>query len=366
MHLMASSPQRSHQNDDDAADHPTIIGWPHTNQNIRPGTTFLSVTGEPINAHGGGFLYYLGTYYWYGEIKIGPTYLPSSNAGWGGTRVDLTGISCYSSLDLLNWEYRGNVLPAVTDDADHDLYINQVAERPKVIYNANTGKFVMWLHIDSMDYSKARCGVAVSDSPDGPFEYTKSFRPQGHLARDLTVFVDHDKEGLNDKAYLFTSSEDNAVMHVSQLSDDYLSTIGNYSRIFAGRYMEAPTVFKHEGMYYFIGSGCTAWKPNAARSAVASSVWGPWVELGNPCRGEGANTTFDSQSTYVLPVSGGGGGSSDHFVFVADRWNEKNLSDSRYIWLPLEFDEENGSPIIQWRDEWSPMNAWPTSKSMND
>ncbi|KAL7438251.1 hypothetical protein ACHAXH_009482 [Discostella pseudostelligera] len=315
-------------------------------KNIRPGSIFVDTEGNPINAHGGGFLFHNGTYYWYGEIKSGATYLPKQNADWGGTRVDLVGISCYTSTDLLNWEYRGNVLPSSIeiDDLAHD----KVVERPKVVYNEKTHKFVMWMHVDSPDYQKANCGIAISDYPDGPFDYISSFRPDdGQMCRDLTVFVDDDK-----KAYLFTSSEDNAAMHISELTDDYLSTTGTYTRVFIGRYMEAPTVFKRDGKYYFIGSGSTAWEPNAARSAVASSsIWGPWVELGNPCRGDGAYVTFHSQPTYILPVG-------DKFIFIADRWNGNNLSDSRYVWLPLFFDGWTDQPLLRWHDEWSP-SEWP-------
>jgi len=148
-------------------------------------------------------------------------------------------------------------------------------------------------------------------------------------------------------------SSTDITVHVTELSDDYLSTKGNYTRIFIDRYMEAPAVFKKDGAYYFIGSGCTAWQPNAARSAVSyTSILGPWIELGNPARGLDANTTFHSQSTYVLPVACDGDSSSDRFIFIADRWNEKNLSDSRYVWLPISFEEER--PTIHWHDEWSP------------
>ncbi|KAL7549081.1 hypothetical protein ACHAWF_012352 [Thalassiosira exigua] len=330
----------------------------HGNDRLRPGEVFLDTDGDPVNAHGGGFLFHDDTYYWYGEIKIGPTTLPESNAAWGGTRVDLSGISCYSSRDLLNWDYEGVALSA-SSDPSHDLYKDNVAERPKVVYNNATGKYVMWLHVDSADYRRARCGVATSDRPEGPFAYRGSFRPDGEMARDLTVFVDDDA-----RAYLLTSSEDNAAIHVSELTEDYLSTTGNYTRIFVGRYTEAPAVFKRRGRYYLVGSGCTAWRPNAARSAWAPSMMGPWTDLGNPCRGEGANTTFRSQSTYVLhvPVRGGEGDEAN-FVFMADRWNENNLSDSRYVWLPLTFDEEEHVPNVKWRDEWSPalvVDAWPT------
>ncbi|MBR8538127.1 family 43 glycosylhydrolase [Carboxylicivirga sediminis] len=343
-----------------------ISGCQPQKSSIKPGEVWEDDNGLFINAHGGGVLYHDGTYYLYGEMKEGETYLPECNKSWGGTRVDVTGVSCYSSNDLFNWKYEGVVLPAVEDDPSHDLYKGNVLERPKVIYNAKTNKFVMWMHVDSKDYSKAAAGVAVSNFPTGPFEYIESFRPNagvwpvnaaeadttegilardfegGQMARDMTIFVDDDE-----KAYQFYSSENNATMHISELTDDYLRPTGKYKRVFPGRKMEAPAVFKKEGRYYFIASGCTAWEPNPARSAVAESIWGPWEELGNPCIGEGAEKTFTSQSTYVLPVQG----KSDAFIFMADRWNKDDLPDSRYIWLPIKFDE-SGKIVLEWHDEW--------------
>ena len=335
---------------------------------IRSGEVWLDTDGKPVNVHGGGMLFHEGTYYWYGEMKQGKTYLPECNKSWGGTRVDVSGVSCYSSKDLHQWKNLGNVLPAVADDPAHDLHPTKVLERPKVIYNAKTKKFVLWFHSDSMDYAAAKCGVAVSDTPAGPFKYLGSFRPDagewplnvtesdkadpksplvrdheiGQMARDMTVFTDDDG-----KAYLFTASEDNATMHVSELSDDYLKTTGKYARIFPGRMMEAPAVFKQDGKYYIIASGCTAWAPNAARSAVADSIWGPWKELGNPCQGEKADITYESQGTYVVPVAGKPG----RYIFMADRWNKDNLPDSRYIWLPIAFEGEK--PVLRWMASWN-------------
>jgi beta-galactosidase len=334
---------------------------------VRSGEVWQDSEGRRINAHGGGLLYHGGQYYWYGEIKEGKTYLPEVNASWGGTRVDVVGVSCYSSKDLLNWEFEGNVLPAKPGT---DLDPKVVLERPKVVYNAKTKKFVMWFHSDSLDYAAARHGVAVSDSPTGVFTYLGSARPhvevwpanvteaqkadkasalvrdfsRGQMVRDLTVFVDDDG-----KAYLFAASEDNPTMHISELTDDYLKTTGKYVRVFEGRSMEAPAVFKRKGKYYLIASGCTAWEPNAARSAVADSIWGPWTELGNPCQGDRAEITFHGQGTYVLPIAG----KKDAFVFMADRWIKDDLPDSRYLWLPIEFTAE-GKPEIRWRDQWAP------------
>lgn len=341
---------------------------PNANNSIRSGEIWNDTSGKPINAHGAGVLFHQGAYYLYGEVKEGRAYVPACNAAWGGTRTVAGGVSCYRSTDLLHWENLGIVLPSVPDDPNHDLHCDKVIERPKVIYNKKTGKFVMWLHADSIDYKAAKSGVAIADSPVGPFQYLGGFRPNagvwpvnvteadksgtilardfegGQMARDMTLFVDDDG-----KAYHFYASEENPTMHVSLLGDDYLKPSGKYARIFVGRSMEAPAVFKRGGKYYIIASDCTGWKPNAARSAVADHPFGPWKELGNPCVGENAELTFQSQSTFVLPVQG----KKDAFIFMADRWKQWDLADSRYIWLPISFDA-SGKPVIQWRNEWKP------------
>jgi hypothetical protein len=56
--------------------------------------------------------------------------------------------------------------------------------------------------------------------------------------------------------------------------------------------------------------------PNAARSFVASSIWGPWQPLANPTPGPPA-TAHNSQRTCILPVAA----KKDAFLFLADRWN---------------------------------------------
>lgn len=336
---------------------------------FNPGKIWRDTDGHAINAHGGGILFHDGVYYWYGELKEGRTYLPKVNQSWGGTRVLAGGVSCYSSSNLHDWKNEGVALASDAKNPDSDLACENIIERPKVIYNAKTKKFVMWFHQDSPDYQAARSGVAVSDTPTGPFRYLGSFRPNagawpvnvtdadkktdpenilardfggGQMARDMTLFVDDDGT-----AYQFYASENNATMHVSQLTDDYLKPAGKYARIFIGRSTEAPAVFKRDGKYYLIGSGCTGWKPNAARVAVAENIFGPWEELGNPCQGKDADKTFFCQSAFVLPVSG----KPDRFIAMFDRWNEWDLAESRHVWLPLEFNA-GGQLRIPWQDRW--------------
>jgi len=310
---------------------------------IFPGEIWKDTDGNPINAHSGGILFHDGKYYWFGEIKKGNTWRVEYIKTWECYRCNAGGVSCYSSENLSDWKYEGVALAPDISNTSSDLHISKVLERPKVIYNARTRKFVMWLHVDSEDYSYARSGVAVSDKPEGPYVYQGSFRPNSQMSRDMTLFKDTDG-----KAYHVFSSENNSVMHISLLTDDYLKPSGVEKRIFIDKSREAPAMFKYNRRYYLITSACTGWLPNAAMIASSDSVMGDWKEMYNPCIGQNRENTFLSQSTYVIPIEG----KPDSFIFMADRWNKTNLEDSRYIWLPLFF--RNDSVIIEWRNSWIP------------
>jgi len=353
---------------------------PEEKLTFKPGKAWLDNNGIHINAHGGGLLFHEGIYYWYGEHKIATSLGNSAQVG----------VHVYSSKNLYNWNDEGIALSVVEDDSLHDITKGCILERPKVIYNAKNKQFVMWFHLElkSTGYKSARSGIAISDSPTGPFTYLHSVRPNqnqwpqnvleihkqsllpeidtlrfsggslpsdvdslnilgrdfaiGQMARDMTLFVDDDG-----KAYHIFASEENSTIHISQLNDDYTDYSGIYWRAFPDRFMEAPALMKRDGKYYFIGSGCTGWTPNAARSAVAQSIGGPWEELGNPCVGQDSELTFHSQSTYILPVQG----KENAFIFMADRWQPENPIDGSYIWLPIDF-LDNGQLEIRWLDEW--------------
>src|SRR5216684_2192237 len=117
-------------------------GAASASREFMPGEIWRDASGDPINAHGGGILFYEGVYYWYGEHKSGRTVAPEFNKSWGGTRVDVSGISCYSSTNLYDWRPKGIVLPAVAEDPKHDLHPSKVVERPKVLFNRATKQFV--------------------------------------------------------------------------------------------------------------------------------------------------------------------------------------------------------------------------------
>lgn len=348
---------------------------------IRPGQEWPDRKGEHINAHGGGLLFHEGKYYWYGE-----------NRPARGFTTEV-GVEVYSSSDLMNWEDEGVAL-AVSDEAGHDIERGCIMERPKVVRNPKTGKFVMLFHLElkGQGYAAARVGFAESDSPVGPFRFIRSLRPNagkwpvdfsrrdirkakklkeadykewwtpewreaireglllardvpgGQMSRDMTVYVDDDG-----KAYHIYSAEENLTLNIAELTDDYLDYTGRYVRVAPGGQNEAPAIFKRDGVYWMITSGCTGWAPNEARMFKATSLWGPWEQLPSPFVGKDAKKSFHTQGTYIFKVEG----TEDGFVLMADRWNPRSLKNSRHIWLPIDF-EADSTPVIRWVDGWSP------------
>ncbi len=83
-------------------------------------------------------------------------------------------VNCYSSTDLVQWTL---VEPSYPGQALVTLGSNRVVERPKVIYNDKTQKYVLWMHMDSGSYGEARVAVATGDSVCGKYEYIRSFQP---------------------------------------------------------------------------------------------------------------------------------------------------------------------------------------------
>jgi beta-galactosidase len=304
---------------------------------VRPGALWLDDRDSVINAHGGGILWRKGRYYWYGERR-------------GATAS--RGVNVYSSRDLLHWRYEGLALAQDASDTLSEIRTGCLMERPKVIYNERTGKYVMWFHLEpkGQGYKAARAGVAVSDRPTGPFRYIGSMRPNGNMSRDMTLFKDTDGA-----AYLVYSSRENYDLRIARLSDDYLSVTTADSMVFS-KHREAPAVMKYGNYYYMFTSGCTGWKPNEAWLHRAPRMLGPWERVpGNPMRGPAAHLTFDAQSTFVVPVRGR---RRPSFIFMADRWKPGDLADSRYIWLPVSF--RTDIPMVEWRD------AWTFSEGRND
>ena len=352
------------------------------------GAPYYDTNGVQIQAHGGQIQQLTvdgeTKYYWIGEDKT-YDYRP------------VGGIHLYTSEDLYNWKDEGVVLRTMEhmDEFETDPYFkevyrdysqekkqevfidldknNCVIERPKMIYNEKTDKYVIWFHADGRtpwsdaDYGKAKAGVAIADRPGGPYKLLGSYDlnyvssdDQGfdgnHLGsvRDMNLFVDDDEDKT---AYVIYSSQGNKTTFISRLNEDYTGLVVpkddgvqgvHFTTNFKGWSREAPAMFKYNRKYYMINSGCTGWSPNEAKYAVADHPLGPWKDMGDPCEGANSNKTFYTQSTCVFPVDAEAG----KYIYMGDRWNADDLSESRYVWLPVEF-MEGGRLVLRPYSNWT-------------
>ena len=381
--------------------------------------------GRHIQAHGGQIVTTeengQTVYYWYGEDR--------TNGYWNSP-----GVAVYRSTDAMNWENLGTALRSISSRDDllnpyfESLYdtvdengqpredridalayhlntqqasdATAIFERPKVLHNDKTGKWVMWWHADGRiepggsTYARSMAGVAVSDSPVGPFRMTGAFRMPNRTdyractssavpgqARDMTVFEDEDGT-----AYIAYSSEENYSLYVAELDDSYTNVThtidrdtldvhqysedGRFPYVFADGtadapvrgedfqivkecgHLEAPAIFERDGTYTVVTSGATGWAPNPQTYYTSDALMGTWIRgiqagdayettnyAGIPEGGDGLlsvgdvrRSTFGSQTTNVFELEPG------KFVYMGDRWNE-GKSDSTYVWLPLTVGE---------------------------
>ena len=313
------------------------------NDVVTNGVSWYTDENEIMQAHAGGVIKVGDTYYMYGEDR-------------GDNNYDFKSVQMYKSKDLKNWEHANTILDKQSPVKDDDEVLrsdleNSNIERPKIIYNEKTGKYVMWFHYEEAgSYGFGGVGVAISDTVDGEYTFLGRFRPmqgdpeindgKGVSSRDMTAFVDDDGS-----AYLICSSENkegtvNCDLALYKLNDDYTSIEERLPNIYtmndgSGRWwqIEAPAITKRDGVYYVFTSACSGWYPNQGSYLTATSLTeGDWSErklIGN-------NSTFDGQSNYAFTIDGT---EESSVILASTRWKSDELSKSQYIWLPIEFDD---------------------------
>ncbi len=223
----------------------------------------------------------------------------------------------YTTTDMVNWTDHGAVLSYKTFDwAKGDAWAPQCIER--------NGKFYMYVPVTSKELNRATIGVAVSDSPYGPF-YDPLGKPLvaanwGDI--DPTVFIDDDGQ-----AYLYWGNPD---CYYVKLNEDMISYDGDVIAVpmteeaFGKRegdpkratlYEEAPWLYKRNDLYYLLWGGGPI--PEHLGYSTSKSPIGPWKYGGVLMPTEGASFTnhpgiIDYKgSTYLFYHNGalpGGGG----------------------------------------------------------
>lgn len=336
---------------------------------ITPGQVWLDSDGERIQAHGGSILTVGDRFYWYGENKERST---------PGSGIWHWGVRCYSSTDLYNWTNEGIIIPPQPGDEASPLHPGRGMDRPHIVHNPKTGKFVCWIKV--MGHGTTQLSsVLVADAILGPYTMvTTDLRPLGMNAGDFDLVVDP----TDGKGYYFFERV-HSEMICADLTDDFTGVTGYYSTHFPNLHpphvREAPAYFHRRGLHYLVTSGTTGYYPNPSELAVARTYHGPWTALGDPHPADASRTSYHSQISSVFRHPH----KADLYIALGDRWlphytehgsrafelfdahfgphgpgpdahmeelTHVDTSRADYVWLPFRFDGEMG--YLDWRDEW--------------
>lgn len=191
-----------------------------------------------------------------------------------GSWYNMPNWSVFSSVDLKTWQE--HPIPLKTSDfkwaTGNNSWASQVIERG--------GKFYWYVSTEHGDGSGKAIGVAVSDSPVGPF---KDARGSALVINDMTtewtditwddidpsVWIDADG-----KAYLFWG---NTQCYYAKLKENMIELDSDIMPVELVNFTEAPWIHKRGEWYYLsYASGF----PEKTGYAMSSSIHGPWEYRG--------------------------------------------------------------------------------------
>jgi len=177
----------------------------------------------------------------------------------------------YSSTDMVNWKEHTPFKVSAFDWARDDAWAAQVIER--------NGKFYWYITAHHKTIDGKAIGVAVADSPTGPFHdaigkalITNDMTKQTDISWDdidPTVIIDTDGQ-----AYLFWG---NTVLKYAKLKENMVELDGPIKTIDLPNFTEAPWIHK-KGDWYYLSYAYQF--PEKIAYAMSRSVNGPWEYKG--------------------------------------------------------------------------------------
>lgn len=342
---------------------------------IRPGKVWYDTNGKRIQAHGGSLLYVDGTFYWYGENKEGITGTATGEkcAHWHH------GVRLYSSKDLYNWQDEG-VIVYQPNDKTSGFYPENIMDRPHILYNAKTKRYVLWAKVSLGNFNDCFFAVCTSERIQGPYMPCPNVTFPRFHAGDFDLVEDEGKGYVifgnpHTELVCYTLSED-----YTNVTEEYSSHLPKNGPPFA---REAPAYFQRNGRKYLLTSGTTGYYPNRTETEEIETFHGEWRTLGWSCRDDKLDNSFHAQFSSVFKHPH----IEDLYIAIGDRWltdlslelpdmegifyrlcndeaeplpedfrlsdySDENTSEANYVWLPISFDED-GTPYIRWRDTWT-------------
>jgi hypothetical protein len=288
------------------------------------------VNGQVIDAHGGCLQYFNGFYYLYGS-RLGTNQDPTAPCPF----------SVYTSPNLRDWTDCGDLL----QNPPKGVYY-----RPYVGFNPKTKKYVLWYNWYKKLWN-GNAGVAVSDSPTGPFVVVnRRAHLSGSSPGDGSLFVDNDGTAY----YIYTDIANDYAVRIERLTADFTDSTGLGSSYLAFG-TEAPLLFHRKDLYYVMVATLCAACPQGSEVAVETSPspLGPYTFAGEINHQLGHDQTqASSQMPTEAEALGETNGMVDPAGFFAERGKKNPFIRAQQTWvaqIPIAI----GDPLYIWMaDGW--------------
>ena len=336
-------------------------------QTITNDTFWNDTDGNPIFSQGGGIFDFEDpetgelTHYWYGPRYTGAVDYyndPTHPITTGGDTF--VAVSAYSSTDLVNWKFEGDVLSRGEVDSFTDIGTGKATwvGRMGVAYIDELDKYALFsqhgIRVEGQSRSDGKEFVALSNSPEGPFTADRRLDMRSYSSEmtpstgDQTVFTDEDGT-----SYLvYSKSDGRNKIFISEIGVrdgrvDLLNTVKVYDGV--GR--EGNCMFKYDGRYYLSASDLFGWNASRPYYLVSDSIFGPYTPANDMQKIPGAEADFGhvTQTGFYYTVRGT---EQDTVIYAGDRWADFAGNGLGYNqWSPLSFSDD-GTPHFNSMNQW--------------
>jgi len=334
--------------------------------------------GNTIFSQGGGIFKFGDTYYWYGvKYQEAEWYAadPSKYYNNSDPSPYFMGVTCYTSKDLVNWDYKGLVVTRDDVSAREEMENKEVAwvGRLGVAYMEDSGKYALFVQHEYEDPGNVIDGsntvndnftkqvlVLTADAPDGDYTWHNRINMVDYNGGtsntgDQTVFTDS-----NGKDYLvYSYGVGRGTIYLSEIIEkDGVITLDKAYKVYKGAGREGNCMFEYDGKYYICASDLYGWNASHAYYIVLDSLEPEYLatldaaplnkmEVMDGCSDDFCHVT---QTGFFYKVEGS---KQDTVIFCGDRWAGfagNGLGFNQ--WCPLSFDE-NGKPYYNSLSAWN-------------
>lgn len=347
------------------------------NQKIKNDIFWKNMQGEPIYSQGGGvFKFNVGgkeQYYWYGvRYKEAKEYMADSS--FFRKTNTFESVTCYSSTDLVNWFFEGDVLTREQISGTMEMEGENVqwAGRLGVAYVEGIyAMFIQHEYYDPDDLIDREGGdmesdgitkqvlVLTADSPTGVFTWNQRInmaRYTGGTSNtgDQTVFTDED----TGESYLIYCCGrvrgKNFISKIEKQKDGKIG-LGRSFCVYSGDGREGNCMFKYKGKYYLCATDLYGWDASHVYYLVLDSLEEKYLEnlpISNRmevmpgCSDDFCHVT---QAGFFYTLKGT---EKETVIFCGDRWSDFAGNGLGYNqWCPLSFSQK-GTPYFHSLNSW--------------